>query len=293
MSIIKKYHIIGFGNRVKYDLLPVIFNQVGVNNVNVYSKSERKENIGGVIVNSMAISEFFQRYKNNCNEIIVISINHDALPLFLSDLAKIDTGNAVILIDTPITSILDISIIKAKCIYILEDVPPSPVGAFLRYMKNHSAKLIIFYKSFYKYHGYSMFRYLCSNKNYSSKIFRIFKTKIISLYKVDNNFCIVVGERDYSRARIIGIGNNCLMSDRLIQIHNRGSKVIVSYKNEVIDEYDQCGGLACGNIFNDFDKCKRLGLFRLINNINLGLNKVDYLTSPMQALDDYIQTKFM
>ncbi len=278
---------IGFGDRAKSDLLPVLISIYGVKCIRVYANSIRKENIRGVIFESKHISDFKREFNPNVKNVIVISVTTSALNSVFDEFKDLDLTNADIFIDTPIIGAGVVPPLNAKTVRILEDFPPSPIGLFLKCLVSKSVKVIFFYKSFYKYHGYSLLRYLSLASN-GMKVKKIFYFPAFQLYKIGRIFAVVFGKRDYRKARIYGVGNKKVISDKTLEIVPFDDKIKVVFDGEVIDKYENFENINKSfSALDDIEICKRLGLQKIILAIDENPLELNYNTSINEALVDY------
>jgi hypothetical protein len=278
---------IGFGDRAKSDLLPVLLSIYGAKCIRVYSNSVRKENIQGVILKSKHISDFRCEFNPSVKNVIVISVTISALASVFNVLKDLDLTSADIFIDTPIIAAGVVPLLNAKTVRILEDFPPSPIGLFLKCLESKSVKVIFFYKSFYKYHGYSLLRYLSLASN-GMKVKKIFYFSAFQLYKIGSIFAVVFGKRDYRKARIYGVGNKKVISDKTLEIVPFYDKIKVVFNGEVIDKYENFENINksfCA--LDDVEFCKRLGLQKIFLAIDENPLELKCNTSINEALVDY------
>jgi hypothetical protein len=281
---------LGFGDRVVKDIMPILFRVFPSERINFYSLSERKQNYKGKIIKSKSIDEFFSVFDESQINLIVICVTNNALLSIVQKLHSFDLKNTHILIDTPIKEVECLESLQASSIRILEDFPPSPVGSFVDHLVLKGVRLIIFYKSFYKYHGYSILRRI-SKVMSEPTITKIFALNFIQLYKIGSKFILVLGARNYEKARICGVNFSQFYSDRSLYLKCDLDSMRLLYKHKIIATYDSHNiDARCFPALDDVEFCKQIGLYRIFKNLDVGENAFDLHTTPEQAVCDYINT---
>ena len=284
--------IIGFGARVINDIIPVL-NSFGIKDeIYIFNNSPLIYNINGILYDSIDIlyfTEYFYKFKP---KYIILSIppkEHESINLLLDN---IDLNEVILFIDTPILNKNLFKNNNSKFQIILEDYPPSLVGTFLEYLIKIKCKIIFFYKSFFKYHGYSLLRYISVKTNSKIKIF--INTPFFSVIKIGYLFVVIIGKREYKKAKIFGLSKNKIVSD---------SKIKFSYKNNYLsfwidnfNFYSPTKNISFIKLRNDIrffdqiDEIKRIGLFNIFSIvIDHEIHQDSLLTTLKDAEEDYIK----
>lgn len=281
---------IGFGDRAVADLLPALFERYPDEEIYVYSLSAKKYNLNGRLIKSLNVDSFFINFDPNNSNVIVVSISNSALTDFCSRLRKLNLTKASIYIDTPITGEEHLNDINASSILVLEDFPPSPIGIFLEHLHENGVNLFVFYKSFYRYHGYSLIRLLAA-KNADSTIKKIIYNSFFQLYKISSAYILVIGRRDYRKAKIFGLSGTHIFNDSKLLLDVRDNTVDVLFDNLKLESYRNIG-LANRTFpaLQDVEFCKKLGLQRIFVIRNSESDNDCRLTYAEQAAVDYINT---
>ena len=288
--------IIGFGERVRSDIYPILREIVEDSKITIFSKSPRKENIEGTIINSFDIDELREKFNIHKPHILIVSIPPKSLmELFNSTLGGLNFENTKLFIDTPIMKKNILESNNFKSVQILEDFPPSPIGSLLLNFVNLNSKIIIFYKSFFAYHGYSLLRFL-ANELGGKRIKRIFKTKILTLFSIDDKYIFIYGKRDYNQGRLLALSKKRIIQDSDVNIRKIGTNILFDINENVIYKTNYTKEKLERNksIFQQINSFKRIGLYDLFyksiveDEVNLNRNKI---TKLEEAYNDYSQSK--
>lgn len=284
--------IIGFGSRVINDIIPVLNRIESKNQIYIFNNSPLIYNIEGYLYESIDILFFIEYfYKLNPSHII-LSIppeEHEFINLLLN---KIDLSEVTLFIDTPIVNKELFKKNNSKVKIILEDYPPSFVGNFLLYLIKTNCKIVFFYKSFFKYHGYSLLRFIASKTN--SKIKILINTPLFSINRIGYLIILIIGKREYKKAKIFGFSKSKILSDSQIKFCYKNHQLFIGIDN--LNLYSLKKYIPIEDLSNDksffehIDEIKRIGLLKIfLMVIDNQIHEDDSLTTLIDAEEDFIK----
>ena len=272
--------------------MPVIHKIFPEKNIRIYSRSKRIININGLVYRVKYIKDLLNEFDKDLESIIYIAIDCNNIHDILIKLNNIDLSKSHIVIDTPIIDENLVDINNPKSITVAEDFPFSPIGKFVKYI-SEKHKIIIFKKSFFKYHGASLLRVFFKHKLNLSMPFsntKIFSFFDVHIFKSQSKFAIVIGKRNYKKGEILFLKDKKLVSSNLIKF-DRVNKRLTLFNN-VIDTLtdDEMHFLSevkdKHKVFDNIEAYKRIGLLRLLNLV-VNKKETEDIYSLKMGRDDY------
>ena len=284
--------IIGFGSRVINDIIPVLNTMGFQDEIYIFNNSPLIHNIDGVLYISIDILSFIEYFYKFNPDHIILSIppeEHKSVNLLLD---KIDLNGVTLFIDTPILNKDFFKNNNSKIQIVLEDYPPSIVGMFLGYLIKIKCKIIFFYNSFFKYHGYSLLRYISVMNN--SKIKILINSPFFSVIRIGNLFIIIIGKRDYKKAKIFGLSKSKIVGDSEIKFSYK--KNSLSFWIDNLNLYSLEKNISFIKLredisfFEQIDQIKRIGLLKIFSMvIDHQIHHDSLLTTLKDAEEDSIK----
>jgi hypothetical protein len=289
--------IVGFGRRVIDDIYPSIRNMYDASQIKIFSNSPRVENINGEIVESLPISELDEKLTQKPIAKLIISIPPNGILDFINQLSTYDLTCTDVYVDTPIKFSGLESLLNVNSVKVLEDFPTSPIGFFLKYLMAKKIFLLVFYKSFYAYHGYSLIRMLSKYDGPEKKIYKVLSNKYLSIYFLGRKFILTIGTRDYDKARVWGLGSS-FYSNMNVHIQIFSKDYEFKYNNEIFDSVENkyfrlAKERQQNSLFEDVNGVKRVGLIRILSNHSDLTYRPEFGTSLEEAYSDYTSTRHM